>query len=62
MDEEIELNNGANTVSERRLQTPVRNIPVKRKFNVRDEEQDTKKIICGDLTEKHIDIGSLRAR
>ena len=62
MEEEVELDDGPNSISERRMQTPVRSAPVKRKSNIHDEEPDTKKVICGDLTDEDLDIDSLRAR
>ena len=56
MEEKVKLDNGPNLVSERRVQTPVCNVPMKRRSDTHDEEPDTKKIICGDLTDEELDM------
>jgi hypothetical protein len=46
-----ELDDGPTMVSEKRMRTPVRAPPIKRRSAVHIDEPDTKKIITGHLTD-----------
>ena len=57
----MQLAEGPNSVSERRVRTPVRQAPVKREIGVHDEEPDTKKNIVDDDEDMPDDPAELSA-
>ena len=63
-----ELDDGPTIVSEKRMRTPVRAPPTKRRSTVHNDEPGTKKIITGDLSDDDMedlhmtDLGAIAAR
>ena len=63
-----ELDDGPTMISEKRMRTPVRAPPTKRRSSVHNDDPGTKKIITGDLSDDEMndlhmtDLGAIAAR